>query len=256
MATTKEEMVELLKTIVQGVSVSTKTYIDAQNGVLNQKLSTLDSDIKSVIGRLDLLDKIDSEDGFDSLIERYSKLEELLSTDGNLEDVLGAIEGVKSSIIDTNARIDEVIARLDNLDGSVATLNADINGTKSKVTVVEEDVAGVKVELDDVKKSVGEITEIGTQINGRLTVLEKDINDVNSEDGTITKGLKSRVKDLETKASKIEEDVKIYVSQQAITIEDVVSMGDDICAIVNVANGVFGIPLVDCSGAVDGGNEV
>jgi chromosome segregation ATPase len=176
-----------------------KTYVDGLNVANKDEVeSTINEKLAPVIDRLNALDVIDSEDGINTLIERFNQVNDMLSTDGNLENILGKIS-------DVNDRIDALVNRVATLETKQAEIKTAQDGIVSEQTAQNEKIAQNTADIE-AAKAQGEANKtaidsvVGTdlpKIRQRVKSLEDTVNDTEDSEGNVTKGLTSKVEDLE-----------------------------------------------------------
>jgi len=234
MATCQEEVTELMQGKINDglvlLAQKTKSYVDNLNVANKDEVAKQLSDATApILKRLDALDVLDDEDGVNTLLERVNQLQELLSKDGNLEDIL-------KDLSDINALIDALTKRVEDLETNQSTLMAN-----QKALQDEQANQGERItELEDCCKTTGEHIDaveakvdgvIGTdlpKIRTRVKAVEDIINDTEDEEGNTVEGLSTKVAKntaaIDTKVSCA--DLKDALSK--ITFEVVATNIDDV----------------------------
>ena len=157
------------------------------------------------------------------------------------EELMNAISNVQSQI--------DAIVTIDDADG-IETLAEKI---KNLNEVLSNDAGELQNILDLIEQNRIAIEEaIGgdlTQLVDRITVVENTLNDTTDEDGNLVKGIKSRVRDLETQAVANLNEAKTYADSVALKATSM-----DICAIGNSFRAALGLSSVDCSNGNNDGD--
>lgn len=159
----KEELTQVITTsidtnnikivkLVETNNTNIKSYID------NQELQSKEAVAEAItvaqtpiLQRLDFIDKIDSEDGVDTLIENFNKLNKLLESGAKLKTVTDAISANAELIVSLT---DRVVA-LENAQKAIKTaqsaLQTDVKTlTDNQSTFLTcEDVKGISITVND-----------------------------------------------------------------------------------------------------------
>lgn len=154
-------------------------------------------------------------------------------------------------------------ARLDVLEGDAATPGSILNIVASAVSTeqarAEAAEAALAVSIAANTQAIADMQSgSGATLSGldtRIGGVEDELNDT-TVGGELSKGLKSRVEDLE--AGQAVQDTAIaqgLVDAKAYSdSKDLAAVNLDICAIGNSFRSALGLALVDCSGTPDGGD--
>ena len=226
MPTCQEETTTLMQEKLNNglvlLAQKTKGYVDNLNVANKDEVKKqLDDALAPLQDRLNAIDVLNDEDGVNTLLERVNQLQELLSKDGALEDVLKAIS-------DLNNRIDALVARVSKLEENQAVLTEN-----QKALQDEQSNQGERItDLEDCCKTTGEHIDaveakvdgvIGTdlpKIRTRVKATEDTINDTEDADGNTVKGLVTKVADnaaaIDTKVSC--SDLKDAISKIEFTV--------------------------------------
>ena len=253
-----------------------KAFGDKQSSENQQKL---DDAIAPLNDRLDKLDLIDSEDGFNSALERMKTLEDFLAGAGNLQEVLDSIKLISDdlsaltlrvenleTLSDTNKKANELNA------SNIATLNTKVDTQKTDLqleivtalttgkTYTDEEIAKLHTTVTDAINDGGDAL---VALKQRVQKTEDTLNDTEVE-GVTVKGVVSKLNDLislvetnrvqaKADSDKALADAKKYVDDNYLTNADVLEATTNICDDENAMREILGLELIDCSISHNGG---
>jgi len=253
-----------------------KAFGDKQSSENQQKL---DDAIAPLNDRLDKLDLIDSEDGFNSALERMKTLEDFLAGAGNLQEVLDSIKLISDdlsaltlrvenleTLSDTNKKANELNA------SNIATLNTKVDTQKTDLqleivtalttgkTYTDEEIAKLHTTVTDAINDGGDAL---VALKQRVQKTEDTLNDTEVE-GVTVKGVVSKLNDLislvetnrvqaKADSDKALADAKKYVDDNYLTNADVLEATTNICDDENAMREILGLQLIDCSISDNGG---
>jgi chromosome segregation ATPase len=253
---TKEDFILLQQSVLGELSEIIKGYVDAGDAKSATELLAVQEQLGGVEERLDLLDKIDSEDGFDSLVEKYNAIKEMLASEEAVTEVAELVDGVKEEVASLSEEVDAIVSRLDGVEASIVAVSDRVSKTETNIESIEEEIAlGREAQLAT-EKRIDDVISGGTgsltDVNARTLALEKQVNDVTEEDGTVTKGIGTRLTEVENVVDTAKEELITLVETRTMTDEDLEYLKTSgVCGILNTARGVFGVPLIDCSATED-----
>ena len=199
MATCQEDVTTLMQGKINDglvlLAQKTKSYVDGLNVANRDEVKKqLDDALAPLQDRLNAIDVLNDEDGVNTLLERVNQLQELLSKDGALEDVL-------KDLSDINSRIDALINRVakleDNqkvLQDNQTALQTEQTSQGGRISDLEDCCKAAGDHIDSVESKVDSV--IGTdlpKIRTRIKNLEDTINDTEDADGNTVEGLSTTV---------------------------------------------------------------
>lgn len=243
---TRENLVSAINSLKASLFASndnTSTSYDSLVSVINALQAELDK-VESSIG-LDATGGFTPVDGSDSVLEYIANL------NGDADSVVKALKKLAKKAKESDAALD---AKITVIDGKVTA-------EKARAEAKEADLQAQITALGG-----GSSSSI-TDLSGSVSTLETTVNDVTDGQGVVTKGLKSKVTDLqaavaaESVARSLEvsagvADAKAYTDDKFLGVAQIQNL--DICAAVNkFRSKLFLAPKV-CDGSTppaDGGDQ-
>jgi chromosome segregation ATPase len=266
----EQELLELQKQTVQDTLSIAKVYIDQQDGAvksdLEAQLTTLSN---SVTAKFEALDNID-----ESTLETLVNIKTTLEASGDLTQLLNGYADLDSQLEDILSRLStaeskiSAVETLSNNNKSANEANTTaINALKGRATTLEGEVATLNGD-DTVEGSVakqikdatgGDISDLAGRVEAEETesTRVKGIIDdtVDGEGNVVSKGLTSKVADLEAELPLSEARAKAYADDKFLSGEMIQNIKlNHRCEIKNVANTVFGFALENCDGGAGQGD--
>ena len=265
---TRENLVAAINSLKASLGASTdrsSTGYDSLATVISALQAELDK-VESSIG-------LDSTGGFTPVDGADSVLEYIANLNSDSDSVVKALKKLAKTAKEADAAL---VAKIAVVDGKVA---AEKSAREAAITSVEGKITSeekrAKAKEDNLQAQItalsgGNSTSIA-DLSGRVSTLESAINDVTDGQGHVTKGLKSKVADLQSAqaAEVIARDAavaagvaeaKAYVDDNYLGVPQIQNL--DICAAVNkfrsklflAPKGCNGSTLVD-NGGGQGGSQ-
>jgi hypothetical protein len=228
MATPTEELQLHLNGVVEGLGEAVVEYVQFESGKLDTKLTLNTETVRAGLqSQIDAITKIDAEDGVETIAEKVAKINEVLSSEGVVQQILTLINSNKADILAEKTRAEKAEADI------VETV------TTNKTTSDNKD-ANLQAQIDALKGSgTGSIGNL----EGRVKVVEDTLNDV-TVDGVTTKGLKTKVADLGVSIVNAVAEGKAYTDSKSIVVANL-----DKCATVNVFRNKLNLVAKTCGDA-------
>ena len=253
---TRENLVAAINSLKASIVASTdhsSTSYDSLVTIISALQAELDK-VESSIG-------LDSTGGFTPVDGADSVLEYIASLNGDADSVVKALKKLAKKAKEADAALD---AKISVVDGKVAAEKSRAETAEAAEKLARETKdADLQAQINAL--SGGSSSSI-TDLTGRVSTLESAVNDVTDGQGVVTKGLKSKVADLQAAqaAEVVARDAavaagvaeaKAYADENYLGVPQIQNL--DICAAVNkFRSKLFLAPKV-CNGStpVDNGGS-
>jgi len=144
----------LVTQVIMTNSQIIKDYVNIGLSKNSASIAELMAQNKELAGRVDLLDTLDSEDGVNTLIERFEALNSIIQDGSNIEDVLTSIAAIKTQIEDIKPQFENLSedftmaekafsATSLELTTAIARLQKDVADLQSEETLTRQDIEGM-----------------------------------------------------------------------------------------------------------------
>jgi len=229
---TTTELEQALKDLATSMGLSVKEYVEA--GFVG--VGDYAADKASILKRLDAIDLVNADDDIDSLAEKISAINKVLSNDdGALQGILDLINKNKADLAATQTAVDGVKGSVDTLTTKVATASTDIEAIKTAVADNKTAQAAKNGALDTSIASVqGDVDKLkaGADVEGSIAYsVDQEAKRAKAEVAAATADLQGKIDTL-TAGADVEGSIvnEIKTAVDNIKIPDLTSVKDRVSA--------------------------
>ena len=203
---------EAVKALVVNTSKVIKQYVDKQDGKAKVEATEALAGVEAKLqGQIDLIAKVDDEDGINTLAERLKAAEDALKNGDILVEVQNRFVAVEESIAGLSGRINAVEEGMVGLDVKITNNKEAVVALEGKLT---SSIATSKTEA---------IIEAGKYSDALATELRSEINGGGEAVSTLTKTVEDNKASATTEITAAKTEVLEYVDAIAATKFDLSS---------------------------------